>query len=435
VQHCTSFFFRELDKMKLASKLKWGAVAGLVALTTVIAACGGSDQVDSGPQRVKHVFVITLENKDYNDSFVTSTQNPYLQKTLPAMGALLTQYYGTGHASLTNYIAMLSGQPVTPESAADCTTYSDFVQTGTSADGLAVGHGCVYPAAVQTLPNQLKAAGMSWRGYMEDMGNDPTRESATCGHPVIGTADQTNHQMAPSAAVPKGDQYAARHNPFVYFHSIIDTPECQTNVVALDKLESDIAKIETTPNFVFITPNVCNDGHDGDGTGATGKGCINGQPGGLKSADEFLKLWVPKILASEAYKKDGLLIINFDESGAAASQTVTVDASGMQHVTVSYNSNDACCNQQPGPNVSYPLALTFPVSATMQYDLKFPAPGGGRTGAVLLSPFIKPGTVSNVGYNHYSLLKSIEQIFKIKDYLGYANQAGLASFGDDIYTN
>jgi hypothetical protein len=79
--------------------------------------------------------------------------------------------------------------------------------------------------------------------------------------------------------------------------------------------------------------------------------------------------------------------------------------------------------------------VTFPVSATMQYDLSYPAPGGGRVGAVLLSPFIKPGTVSNVGYNHYSLLKSIEQIFNIKEYLGYANQPGLASFGNDVFTN
>jgi hypothetical protein len=205
--------------------------------------------------------------------------------------------------------------------------------------------------------------------------------------------------------------------------------------VALDKLDNDLAKIATTLNFVFITPNVCNDGHDGDGTGAAGKGCIDGQPGGLKSADAFLKVWVPKILASEAYKKDGLLIINFDEGGATAGQTVTVDSSGKQHIVVNYNSSEACCNQQPGPNVKYPLTLTFPVSATMQYDLNFPAPGGGRTGAVLLSPFIKPGTVSNVGYNHYGLLKSIEQIFKIKEYLGYANQAGLASFSDDIFTN
>jgi hypothetical protein len=53
---------------------------------------------------------------------------------------------------------------------------------------------------------------------MGDMGNDPTRESATCGHPVLNTLDHTQSAAAPTAAVPLGDQCAARHNPFVYFH-------------------------------------------------------------------------------------------------------------------------------------------------------------------------------------------------------------------------
>jgi len=53
--------------------------------------------------------------------------------------------------------------------------------------------------------------------------------------------------------------------------------------------EIDLASIETTPNFVFITPNLFDDGHDGDGTGAAGKRCVTGQPGGLTSSDQFLK--------------------------------------------------------------------------------------------------------------------------------------------------
>jgi hypothetical protein len=60
-------------------------------------------------------------------------------------------------------------------------------------------------------------------------------------------------------------------------------------------------------------------------------------------------------------------------------------------------------------------------------------PGGGRTGAVLLSRFIKPGTVSNVPYNHYSLLRSVEDVFGVR-HLGYAGQSGLVSFGRDVFT-
>lgn len=434
---------------------KWlGGCMAAAAVAAVIVACGGGESgtpastgststntdppviaavppADTGAQRVKHVFVITLENKNYADTFgAGSTQDPYLKTTLPAMGALFTQYYGTGHASLTNYIAMISGQPVTPETTGDCTTYKDFVQTGTTADGIPVGTGCVYPASVKTLPDQLKAKGLTWRGYMEDMGNDPTRESATCGHPVINTTDQTNKQLAPSAAVPKGDQYASRHNPFMYFHSIIDSPDCNTNVVALDKFEADLARIETTPNFSFITPNVCNDGHDGDGTGVGATDgthrCADGNPGGLTQIDAFLKIWVPKIMASEAFKKDGLLIINFDEN-AASGVVVSTDGDGKTHYTVNFG-DESCCKQPAGPNVSYPFTQVFPISATAQYDLTFPAQGGGRTGAVMISPFIKAGTVIDTPHNHYSLLRSIEQIFSLPEYLGYANQADLASF-------
>jgi hypothetical protein len=60
-------------------------------------------------------------------------------------------------------------------------------------------------------------------------------------------------------------------------------------------------------------------------------------------------------------------------------------------------------------------------------------PGGGQIGAVLVSRFIKPGTVSNIPYNHYSLLRSIEDFFDL-GHLGYAGQNGLKTFGSDVFT-
>jgi hypothetical protein len=142
-------------------------------------------------------------------------------------GVLLTQYYGTGHVSLDNYISMMSGQSPTQQTDNDCTTYADLQQTGTTSDGQAIGTGCVYPASVKTFPDQLTAAGFTWKGYMGDMGNDLSRESATCGHPTLNTQDLTQTAEAPSAAVPQGDMYATRHDPFMYFHSIIDSSSCQ----------------------------------------------------------------------------------------------------------------------------------------------------------------------------------------------------------------
>jgi hypothetical protein len=415
----------------------------LVILATLlggaIAACGNNDNNSSNPAtdpvttaavKVKHVFVIVLENKNFSDTFGSSTQDPYLQKTLVPMGGLLTQYYGTGHVSLDNYISMISGQAPTPDTDDDCLpgltgtigNYNNVVQTGTTSDGQVIATGgCIYPASVQTLPDQLTAAGLSWRGYMEDMGNDPARESATCGHPAIGTGtDNTNTAEAPSAAVPKGDAYATRHDPFMYFHSIIDPASCNTNVVNLTKLTADLASASTTPNYVFITPNLCDDGHDGSGTGATGTTCANGNPGGLTSADAFLKTWVPTILASPAYQQDGLLIITFDESNYT--QTSSTNATtGQTTVNLTFP-GQPCCDQQPGPNLNgvRPGMFTLANTSTLVENIIINGYGGDQVGALLISPFVKPGSTSSIAYNHYALLKSLEDIFKVDGHLGYA---------------
>ncbi len=160
------------------------------------------------------MFVINLENEDYATSWGAGSPARYLNTTLAAQGKLLTQYYGIGHVSLDNYIAEISGQSPNSATQSDCTTYREFVQTGTAEYGQALGQGCVYPKSVQTIADQLTAAGKTWRGYMEDM-------TTPCRHPAIGANDTT---IAPKP----GDMYATRHDPFVYFHSIIDSPTCAT---------------------------------------------------------------------------------------------------------------------------------------------------------------------------------------------------------------
>ena len=364
------------------------ANASLACVLSASIAAGCADKVVSlpavpPPPPVKHVFVIVLENKTYEATFNAHSPAPYLADTLVKAGAFLREYYGTGHSSLDNYIAMIAGIAPTPETQADCGVYAEFVQTGTAPDGQPIGNGCVYPVHVQTITNQLDARGLKWAAYMEDMGANPAREPATCGHPALGAPDLT--EMATPA-----DQYAAKHNPFVYFHSIIDTPACDSNVVALPRLETDLRSAERTPAFSFISPGLCHDGHDTP--------CVNGEPGGLVSADLFLRHWVPLITGSPAWRDGGLLVITFDEAPSGKDAT-------------------ACCNEPPGPNVSK-AGVT--------------GPGGGRVGAVLLSPFIEPGTVSDVPYNHYSFLRSIEDIFGLA-HLGYAAQPGLRSFGADVY--
>ncbi len=394
-----------------------GALACIgLACFAAIGAASAEDQDHGGYESpIRHVFVIVLENEGFTTTFGANSKAPYLSKTLTSQGVLLQNYYGTGHASLDNYIAMISGQAATPDTRNDCQTYKDFAMTGVTADGQAIGQGCVYPSSIKTIADQLTAAGKTWRAYMGDMGNDPNRESATCGHPLINTTDMTQTAEKPSSTVPLGDAYATRHNPFAYFHSIIDSPICQTGVVNLNQLTQDLKSVATTPNLAFITPNLCDDGHDGP--------CANGQPGGLVSADAFLQKWVPLITSSPAFLRDGLLIITFDEGGA----TIAVNSNNQVVVTFQ---GQACCNEQPGPNVgSFPQSSPIPGT---NYVLVTNGYGGDQTGTVLLSPFLKPGTVSATFFNHYSMLKTIEDIFDIREHLGYAGQQDLLGFFDCV---
>jgi phosphatidylinositol-3-phosphatase len=241
---------------------------------------------------------------------------------------------------------------------------------------------------VETVANQLEGAGFTWKGYMEDMnaeGGGDAQNPITCLHPAINSFDGTQSAHA-------DHQYAARHNPFVYFHSIIDFPTCDQHDVDFSNFATDLKRERTTPNYSFITPNLCDDGHDAP--------CVTGDPGGLVQINSWLKQEVPPILHSRAYRRRGLLMILFDEADAGPGGDA--DAS-------------ACCHEQPGPNTPNPGGPTV-------------GPGGGRTGAVFLSPCIEPGTVNRHHYNHYSMLRSVEDNFGLS-HLGYAGQAGLHPFG------
>ena len=349
---------------------------------------------------IRHVFVIVIENEGYASTFGEPAADPYLAKTLPSQGALLESYYATGHQSNDNYISLVSGQPPNVENQADCPVFSDFIGALTLPEGVESGVGCVYPASVPNIGTQLSAAGLKWKAYQEDMGNDPNRETAACGHPAPGGVDETQKAEA-------GDGYASRHDPFVYFHSVFDEQtSCDKHVVALGSptgampaaalrgetgLATDLMSVTKTPRLSFITPNLCNDGHDYP--------CTN-QPSGasaLADIDSFLETWVPKITSSPAFLKNGLLEIVFDE---AASSDAT-----------------SCCGEAPGPGSPLP-GIT--------------GPGGGRVGAVLISPFIRPGTVSTTPYNHYSSLATWESLSGLPRLAEAASVPGI--FGADVFT-
>jgi hypothetical protein len=347
----------------------------LLCVLACAAALAPAARADLPP--IKHVFLIVLENKDHDESFAQGGQSEQLARTLPRQGELLRQYYGIGHESLDNYLAMVSGQAPNPQTQADCLPTFNEVFPGTPGpDGQAIGIGCVYPSWVKTIGDQLEGAGKTWKGYMEDMGTP-------CRHPAIGTPDDTQ------SARPT-DQYAARHNPFVYFHSIIDDQaRCNAHDVPLEALPGDLASARSTPNLSFITPDLCHDGHDAK--------CADGGPGGFAGDDQFLGTWVPRILRSPAYADGGMLIVTFDEA--------------------ENDSAAACCNEPSGPNTPMP---------------GIEGPGGGRTGTLVLSPYVTPGSTNDTPYNHYALLRSLEDLFGLS-HLGYAGAAGLRPFGADVF--
>ena len=427
---------------------------------------------------IKHIFVIDLENEGESTTFGAGSPATYLNGTLLKQGELIDNYYATGHASLDNYIAQISGQAPTEETDADCGVQSSGTSiTGSYDDllpgnldpnqtqypGQVDGHGCIYPAAVQTIADQLdqlyppnpRTHVAAWRDYDEDMGNQPTgREQGAvdptggldCAHPTLNGVDNTNSASAATATEP-ADQYATRHNGFMYFHSIIDnTAECDANVVPLGKIQlgvpsrldglpladtftghlaSDLARPETTPRFGWITPNLCDDGHDSTCAGPNTAGQIGAGAGGLHGADVFLEHWVPLLEASPAYRSGHMLIvITFDEAGSG-------DAT-------------ACCGETPGPDNPTPGFSPLLTAIYQQFGLPIPNPalGGGKVGAVLLDPrYVQPGSVDSTGeYNHYSALRSYEDLLGITTggqdglgHLGFASSPGLQPFGTDVF--
>ena len=320
----------------------------------------------AGLPPIRHVFVIVLENAGYASTFGTPAADPYLATDVSASGAQLSQYHGIGHFSNPNYIALVSGQAPNPTNQADCQVFADFAAAAAVGTGGQVsGSGCIFPSQVQTVAGQMDAAHLSWKAYMQDMGNIPNREPAVCAHPAIGAVDHTQE------AVP-GDGYATRHDPFVYYPPIVDNPaRCASHVRPYSETATALSHDGAVPNFVFISPDTCHDGHD-----AT---CPGGKPGGLVSADAWLAANVPPILNSTAYKDNGALFITFDES-------LPTDLGG-------------CCASGIFANGSN---------------------GGGRVGLLALSPLAKVGAVIHHAYDHNSLLRTIEDAFGIHEHLNNA---------------
>ncbi|MDD5371127.1 MAG: alkaline phosphatase family protein, partial [Anaerolineaceae bacterium] len=254
-----------------------------------------------GLPNFSHIIVILLENHDYSAVVGNTQQMPNFNRWIDQY-TLLTQYYAVSHPSLPNYLALIGGDTFGIQSdCSDC-----FVNA-------------------PSLPDQIEASQRTWKTYQEDM---------------------------PSACFTgSSGQYAQRHNPFIYFDPIRkDTTRCKSHIVPATELDSDL-KSGNLPNFAFIAPNVCNDGHD----------CT------LSQTDDWLGVTIEKIQSSPAYDQATLITVVFDE--------------GTTHAF--------CCGQ--GKN------------------------GGGHVAALLISKVVKSGFQDDTSYSHYSLLKTIEAAWGLPD--------------------
>ncbi len=425
-----------------ARLLVLGAVAlvASVALVTTLSAsasppAGSSGTVDHSPGRdglgvapgkIKHVWLIILENKSYDATFTGINNNTYLWQSLPAQGVLLKDYYGTGHFSLDNYISMVSGQATQPDTQADCPFYDSFAgsvdMSGslttnpnygqmTSAAGPnapAGSNGCVYPSSVQTLFNQLDAAGVSWKGYAQDLGNPDASSTGTLANPGTGQTHDAGTQFcgapfaSPGAAASTAqsnpgsanatDQYVPKHFPFPWFESILQSGDCSSQHIAslfdpTNGLYHDLQSEATTPAFSWISPNNCSDAHDAvcHGNNLSGGFSDPNTPnppvnytGGLFAADLFLEHIVPEIEASPAFKDGGLIDITFDEafppftySGNSFANSTTIQPNAAASIA-----SDSAAETIDGQRVdSEPTGPNTPLATNAAGDQLFPGPG------------------------------------------------------------
>jgi hypothetical protein len=359
---------------------------------------------------IAHVFLIALSDQGSGAAFGPSSPAPYLAKTLTGQGELFDSYYAVAGGELANEIALISGQGPTPQTAANCPLYADIAPGTVGAQGQVLGSGCVYPRQALTLGDQLADDGRTWKAYVEGIGNGGPGQPTACRHPTLGNAD-ANQTLSPE------DPYVTWRDPFVYFHSVIDSPACAGSVVGLEQLAPDLAGASRTPSFAYIVPDRCHDGSE--------EPCAPGGPAGLAAADAFLRKTVPEIESSPAYRTGGLIAITFDQaprSGPGA------DTSG-------------CCVTSSYPNLPTTPAATTPGTPSATPSTGAPGAanstqaGGGRVGLLLISRYVKPGSVNVTGdYNHFSLLASIENLFGLS-HLGYAGAQGLLAFDASVYND
>jgi phospholipase C len=341
----------------------------LASLTWAAAAAGGGKPTPSLHSGLDHVFVIMLENhskhsvidqRDADGNLVA----PYITR-LAHTYASADNYYGVTHPSEPNYIASITGS-----------------NWGIQDDN-------VHVLDVPNIVDQLEAKGLTWDAYMEAI--DPANKLAA---------------TAPGSVA----LYAIKHNPFALMQDVRENPARMAHVKPYEQLADDLAS-GNVGNFVWISPDQCNDMHGGVYVAIEGRPetpCPYGDAVGNDAADvslqhkadAFVQRTVEMIMASPAWSGNSAIFVTADENDFDAGHPELGD----------WESADGCCDSPYVPAGDPRISPDWPGGVY----------GGGLVPAILITTHNRGPFTSSHSYNHYSFLATLEKLWK----LGYLENAG-----------
>jgi acid phosphatase len=240
-------------------------VLAAIALPVVTFILPAPAQELSGVPNFDHIIVIMMENHSIGQ--ITGNPDARYLNGLAADYPVAENYFGITHPSLPNYMTLTGGDT--------------FFTTNCSI----TAGGCTTPAL--NIVDRIEGSARTWKAYMEDM---PSPCFVGNHYPVFG--------FAPA--------YMEKHNPFIHYENILDDPARCRNIVSYTDIEADLAAL---PNYVWITPNMCNDMHDRCSI-------IDSQ---VKTGDDWLSVEVPRIENSPSCSgvQTCLIVITFDEGASS----------------------------------------------------------------------------------------------------------------------
>ncbi|HET6870320.1 MAG TPA: alkaline phosphatase family protein [Solirubrobacteraceae bacterium] len=339
------------------------------------AAVGLSADASNGPSvpRLDHVFVIMMENTSYSDLLNPANPNTTFIQGLAENNGLATNYYGVTHPSLPNYVAAVSGS--------NWGSNSDDVK---QADDGYFNH--------VSLTDELNAARISWKGYMESM--------PSAGYAGDFGACTTSTGASDPTCTAGGDTgsalYVRKHNPFMLFPDVFTDPQQAANVVPLTQLTNDLNS-RHSPQFVWISPNICNDMHGGAPQCPYADSPTDANQAALyKDGDTFLKTWVTAIMHSRAWTPHSAIFVTWDEGG--------YDDSAPFGPT----DNSGCCDSPV-----LPATPADPATAGGGDLVGGTLYGGGHVPMIVITQGRGGGITDATPTNHYSLLQTIELSWRL----------------------